>query len=135
MPHTLRHVDFSQSTSIELHVLFSEHLAPVNHIDLLPELQELIIFSSKNEKLAYESGVNKVCMSKPGYRSKARQRIEKQRWFKQGLRFRAGIEGIISVLMRSYGFKRCLWKGWESFQSYVGLSVVTFNLQKIATLT
>lgn len=92
-------------------------------------------FSSDNEKLAYESGVNKVCISKPGYRSKERQRIEKQRWFKQGLRFRAGIEGIISVLMRSYGFKRCVWKGWESFQGYVGLSVVTFNLQKIATLT
>ena len=27
-----------------------------------------------------------------------------------------------------------LWKGWEAFQSYVGLSVVTFNLQKIAAL-
>lgn len=92
-------------------------------------------FSSNNEELAYESGVKKVSISKPGYRSKARQLIEKERWFKQGLRFRAGIEGIISVLMRSYGFKRCLWKGWESFQSYVGLSIVTFNLQKIATLT
>lgn len=92
-------------------------------------------FSQDNETLAYGSGVKKVCISKPGYRSKARQRIEKERWFKQGQRFRAGIEGIISVLMRSYGFKRCIWKGWESFKSYVGLSVVTFNLQKIATLT
>jgi IS5 family transposase len=92
-------------------------------------------FSSDNETLAYGSGVKKVCISKPGYRSKARQRTEKERWFKQGLRFRAGIEGIISVLMRSYGFKRCVWKGWESFKSYVGLSVVAFNLQKIATLT
>ena len=92
-------------------------------------------FSSDNETLAYGSGVKKVSISKPGYRSKKRQRIEKERWFKQGLRFRAGIEGIISVLMRSYGFKRCLWRGWESFKSYVGLSVVTFNLQKIATLT
>lgn len=91
-------------------------------------------FSSVNEKLAYESGVKKVCISKPGYRSKARQQVEKQRWFKKGLRFRAGIEGIISALIRSYGLKRCFWEGWESFQSYVGLSVVTFNLQKIAAL-
>jgi len=54
--------------------------------------------------------------------------------YKSGLRFRAGIEGLISVLMRAYGLKRCNWKGWEAFESYVGLSVVTYNLQKIASL-
>jgi IS5 family transposase len=91
-------------------------------------------FSSDNEKITYETGVEKVSICKPGYRSKDRKQIEKQQWFKALQRFRAGIEGIISTLMRSYGLKRCLWKGWESFQSYVGLSVVTFNLQKIAAL-
>ena len=91
-------------------------------------------FSSDNEKEAYKTGVEKVSICKPGYRSKDRKQIEKQQWFKALQRFRAGIEGIISTLMRSYGLKRCLWKGWESFQSYVGLSVVTFNLQKIAAL-
>ncbi|MFC1862894.1 transposase [Thermodesulfobacteriota bacterium] len=91
-------------------------------------------FSSDNEKEAYKTGVEKVSICKPGYRSKDRKQIEKERWFKTLQRFRAGIEGIISTLMRNYGLKRCLWKGWESFQSYVGLSVVTFNLQKIAAL-
>ena len=91
-------------------------------------------FSSYNEAKAYEEGVKKVSICKPGYRSKDRKQIEKQPWFKKLQRFRAGIEGIISALMRGYGLKRCLWKGWESFQSYVGLSVVSFNLQKIAEL-
>lgn len=91
-------------------------------------------FSLDNEQLAYQEGVKKVSICKPGYRSKDRKRIEKERWFKTLQRFRAGIEGIISALMRSYGLKRCLWKGWQAFQSYVGLSVVTFNLQKIAQL-
>jgi IS5 family transposase len=91
-------------------------------------------FSVDNEQLAYQEGVEKVSICKPGYRSKDRKQIEKERWFKTLQRFRAGIEGIISALMRSYGLKRCLWKGWEAFQSYVGLSVVTFNLQKIAQL-
>jgi len=91
-------------------------------------------FSSDNEEKAYQAGVEKVSICKPGYRSKDRKQIEKERWFKTLQRFRAGIEGIISALMRSYGLKRCLWKGWEAFQSYVGLSVVTFNLQKIAAL-
>jgi IS5 family transposase len=89
-------------------------------------------FSVDNERLAYRQGVEKVSICKPGYRSKDRKQIEKEQWFKALQRFRAGIEGIISALMRSYGLKRCLWKGWEAFQSYVGLSVVKFNLQKIA---
>lgn len=92
-------------------------------------------FSAENEKQAYESGVKKVSICKPGYRSKGRQQLEKEQWFKKLQRFRAGIEGLISGLMRGYGLKRCLWKGWQAFQSYVGLSIVTFNLQKIAQLS
>ena len=91
-------------------------------------------FSAENEKQAYESGVKKVSICKPGYRSKERKQLEKEQWFKKLQRFRSGIEGLISGLMRGYGLKRCLWKGWEAFQSYVGLSIVTFNLQKIAQL-
>ena len=91
-------------------------------------------FSAANEHMAYGSGVQKVCISKPGYRSKARKELEREPWFKKLKRFRAGIEGIISTLMRSFGLSRCLWKGWESFRSYVGLCVVTFNLRKIAAL-
>ena len=92
-------------------------------------------FSPDNEKKAYQDGVKRVSICKPGYRSKQRRDTEKQQWFKSLQRFRAGIEGIISTLMRAYGLKRCLWKGSESFKSYVGLSVVSFNLQKIAELT
>ena len=90
---------------------------------------------SDNEQKAYKQGVKRVSICKPGYRSKQRQQIEKEQWFKNLQRFRAGIEGIISALMRGYGLKRCLWKGWQSFKSYVGLSIVTFNLQKIADHT
>ena len=92
-------------------------------------------FSPDNEEKAYKDGVKRVSICKPGYRSKERQRTEKQRWFKTLQRFRAGIEGLISTLMRAYGLKRCLWKGSESFKSYVGLSVFSFNLQKIAEHT
>ena len=91
-------------------------------------------FSAENQNMANEAGVKKVSIKKPGYRSKKQQEKEKQRWFKRLQRFRSGVEGIISGLMRGYGLKRCMWRGWEAFKSYVGLSVVTFNLQKIACL-
>lgn len=91
-------------------------------------------FSDDNEVTAYSQGVKKVSICKPGYRCQNRKQIEKEQWFKKLQRFRAGIEGIISGLMRGFGLKRCLWKGWEAFNCYVGLSVVTFNLRKIALL-
>lgn len=45
------------------------------------------------------------------------------------LRFRAGCEGMISGLKRGVGLGRCLWRGWESFQSYVWASVIAYNLK------
>ena len=91
-------------------------------------------FSAENEKTAYEQGVKRVSIVKPGFRSDKRAQLEKQRWFRSLQKFRAGIEGIISGLMRGLGLKRCLWKGWKAFKQYVALSVVTFNLRKIAAL-
>jgi len=92
-------------------------------------------YSADNEEKARQCGVKRLSISKPGYCSQARRQFEKERWFKDLQRFRAGIEGIISGLMRGYGLKRCIWKGWRSFQSYVGLAIVTFNLPKIAELS
>ncbi len=46
--------------------------------------------------------------------------------------FRAGIEGLISYLKRGFGLKRCVWKSWESFKSYVWSSIVAANLLLIA---
>lgn len=91
-------------------------------------------YSAENEKTAYGQGVKRVSIVKPGYRSAQRRQLEKERWFKKLQRFRAGIEGIISGLMRALGLKRCMWKGWHSFKRYVALSVVTFNMRKIAAL-
>ena len=92
-------------------------------------------YSQKNEDLLRDGGVKRVSINKPGYRSKVRIEFEKQPWFKKLQKFRAGIEGVISALMRGLGLKRCLWKSRRGFESYVGLSVVTFNLRKIAQLS
>ena len=51
----------------------------------------------------------------------------------KGLRkFRAGIESAISWLKRSFGLTRCMWKGFESFKSYVWASIVSANLLTLA---
>ena len=47
-------------------------------------------------------------------------------------RFRAGIEGSISVLKRAYRLLRCPYRGFKSFASSVGLSIFCHNLVVLA---
>lgn len=47
-------------------------------------------------------------------------------------RFRAGIEGSISVLKRAYRLLRCPYRGFKSFAASVGLSVFCHNLALLA---
>lgn len=50
-------------------------------------------------------------------------------------RFRAGVEGIISFAKRCFGFDRCLWRGYSSFQAYAWASVVATNALLLARHT
>jgi len=93
-------------------------------------------YSSENERLAADDpfNVELVSIPKPGYRSSKRRAFEDKAWFKKLQRFRAGIEGGLSTLIRCFGLDRCLWRGFASFKSWVGLSVFAYNLRKIAVL-
>ena len=39
---------------------------------------------------------------------------------------------IISATKRAFGLARCTWSGFASFQAYVQLAVLAFNLQTLA---
>ena len=58
--------------------------------------------------------------------------VQSTRVYKQLRNWRAGIEGIISAVKRAFGLGRCIWRGYESFQAYVHLAVLAFNLQTLA---
>lgn len=88
--------------------------------------------SDDNEKDAMELNVKHVCLPKRGKKSKERADFEKQRWFKQGQRFRAGIEGTISVLKRRYGLNKCRNRGDNAFDRWNGLAIIAYNLTTIA---
>jgi IS5 family transposase len=50
-------------------------------------------------------------------------------WIYKSLkRFRAGIEAVISWCARKFGWHRCDWKGWDSFQSYLWTGIIARNL-------
>src|SRR5207244_2073802 len=90
-------------------------------------------FSDENIKACRD--VKLVCIpQRGGKRTSQQQALEKSPEFKKGQRFRAGIEGRISVLFRGRGMKRCLAEGRDRFEVLVGAAVLTNNLMTIAHL-
>lgn len=82
---------------------------------------------------AKEQGVQDIAFAKK--RGLSIASMVRSSWvYKQLRRFRAGIEGCISTLKRVFGLRRCEWKGWEHFQQYVHLGVVSYNLVVLARL-
>lgn len=61
-------------------------------------------------------------------RSAERRRLEKQRWFKKGQKWRSGCEGRISVLKRRHGLARSRYHGLHGMRRWVGLGVIADNL-------
>jgi transposase, IS5 family len=86
------------------------------------------VHSPDNETVAEKLGVKRVVLPKPGYKSKKRREHEKQRWFRRGRRFHAGVEGRISVTSRKHGLDRCRNRGRIGFEQWVGWGVIANNL-------
>ena len=89
-------------------------------------------FASKdNYDFAVGERIKKVLFTKK-CTSKIVELVKTSRAYRKLKKFRAGIEGCISAAKRAYGLSRCTWKGWQSFQSYVWLGVMAFNLSIMA---
>jgi len=119
-----------------------DHVAPSlrRHKDAFGSAPELYgsdrgFFSYRNLTSCERDGVRLVCIpQRGGGKTPAREAYEKSAAFKKGQRFRAGIEGRISVLFRGRGMKRCLAEGHQRFELWVGAAVLANNLMRIATL-
>jgi len=92
-------------------------------------------FSEQNVRTCAKKGVPEISIpQRGGKKTPAREVYEKSASFKKGQRFRAGIEGRISVLFRGRGMKRCLAQGRERFELFVAAAVLANNLLRIADL-
>lgn len=90
-------------------------------------------FSPDNITQGSDAGVKLVCIpQRGGKKSPERETFENSPAFKKGQRFRAGIEGRISVLFRGRGMKRCLAEGPQRFEVLIGAAVLANNLMAIA---
>ena len=104
------------------------------HLDRFESAPDLLagdrgFYSPANVEALRADGVGLECVpQRGGQKTPQRAAHEKSRRFKQGQKFRAGIEGRISVLVRGRGMKRCRLKGKGRFELFIGLVVLANNL-------
>src|SRR6266545_1131486 len=88
-----------------------------------------------NERYARKQGIGQVVLPASGAKSAERIAYERQRWFRRGRNWRAGIEGRISGLKRGHGLARCRYHGEDGMERWVGWGLITHDLHKIAQAT
>jgi transposase, IS5 family len=88
--------------------------------------------TATNEGAAEQRGVKRVVLPRPGRKTPTRLAHERQRWFRRGRNWRAGIEGRISGLKRRHGLDRCGYHGDEGMVRWVGWGVIAHDLRTIA---
>jgi IS5 family transposase len=88
-------------------------------------------YSRANEEGVRAMGVKYVSIPNRSTRSAERRKLEKQRWFKRGQKWRTGCEGRISLLKRRHGLARCRYHGLHGMRRWVGLGVIADNLINI----
>jgi len=81
---------------------------------------------------ALEKNIETVSICKKGRCTQEQTAREHTKKFQDGQRFRAGIEGTISVLKRAFKLKRCLFKGFKNFAASVGCAIFCHNLVVLA---
>ena len=93
------------------------------------------VHSPANERYASAQGVKQVVLPKPGAKSAQRLRHERQRWFRRGHNWRAGLEGRSSGLTRRHQLERCRDHGDDGLERWGGWGMIAHDLRVIAQAT
>jgi IS5 family transposase len=88
-------------------------------------------FTFANDQLARDLHIRSIALPRQGPLD-ATQRQNRQRTaFRRAYRWRAGIEGRISVLKRRFGLDRCRYRGEAGMERWVGWGLLAHNLRQI----
>jgi transposase, IS5 family len=103
------------------------------HVELFGRTPQLAaadrgFWNSANEKAAAQLGVKQVVLPGRGRLSATRAARQKERWFRRGQGWRAGIEARLSTLKHRFGMQRAFYKGQIGFERHVGWCIIAHNL-------
>jgi IS5 family transposase len=91
--------------------------------------------TAANDVALAELGVKRIGLQRAGKPGKARREYERTRSFRRMRNWRVGIEARISHLKRSFGFRRTRLRRLTGAQTWAGLGVFAYNLQRMAVLS
>lgn len=89
-------------------------------------------FTLDNEQLADDLRVQTVALPRSGPLTAKQQQLQRSSAFRRAYRWRAGIEGRISVLKRRFGLDRCRYHGEDGMERWVGWGLLAHNLRQIS---
>jgi len=89
-------------------------------------------FTLDNERLAHDLGIRSVALPRQGPLTPRQKEVRHSVAFRRAYRWRAGIEGRISVLKRRFGLDRCRYHGDAGMERWVGWGVLAHNLRQIS---
>jgi len=124
------HYEVLEERPSDRHLLQAAVEAQRRKLGRVPQLvaADAGFYSQAQEEGVQALGVNHVSVPNRSTRSAARRQLEKQRWFKQGQKWRTGCEGRISVLKRRHGLARSRYHGSDGMRRWVGLGIIADNL-------
>ena len=91
-------------------------------------------YKNMNQIDSLQVTIRTVSIPKKGRRNPQEDERETSDGFVNGQRFRAGVEGSISVLKRAFKLGCCLFKGFTHYAASVGLAVLCHNLVLLTRL-
>jgi transposase, IS5 family len=89
-------------------------------------------FTLDNERLAHDLHIRSVALPRQGPLTPTQKEVRHRLAFRRAYRWRAGIEGRISVLKRRFGLARCRYHGEQGMERWVGWGLLAHNLRQIS---
>jgi transposase, IS5 family len=89
-------------------------------------------FTLDNERLAHDLRIRSIALPRQGPLTPDQQQDRQRAAFRRAYRWRAGIEGRISVLKRRFGLDRCRYHGEAGMERWVGWGLLAHNLRQIS---
>ena len=89
-------------------------------------------FTLANHQLARELRIQSIAVPRQGPLTDQQRQVRQHAAFRRAYRWRAGIEGRISVLKRRFGLARCRYHGEAGMERWVGWGVLAHNLRQIS---
>jgi IS5 family transposase len=91
--------------------------------------------TASNDQALADLGVQRVGLQRTGIPSRARRQLERTRRFRRLRNWRVGIEARISQLKRGFGLRRSRLRRLPGAQTWVGLGVFAYNLQRMTVVS